>query len=99
VAVVVGNAAVVSSATSTAAFDDDRTKVDAASMACTVLLAIPLGTVLLEELACRGTLLAFLPRLLPVRSAVIVGSVRLLARRSGHTVRQRQRHPQRRDRP
>lgn len=75
VAAVVGLAAAVSAGSSTPAFDDDRTRVGAASMAFTVLVAIPLGTVVLEELAFRGTLLAFLQRLLPVRSAVLAGSV------------------------
>jgi membrane protease YdiL (CAAX protease family) len=40
-----------------------------------VLVRIPLGTVLWEEVAFRGVLLAALLRLLPVRSAVTVAAV------------------------
>jgi membrane protease YdiL (CAAX protease family) len=39
-----------------------------------VLLRIPLGTVLWEEIAFRGVLLGALLRILPVRSAVAVGA-------------------------
>jgi membrane protease YdiL (CAAX protease family) len=51
------------------------TDVGAASMVFTVFVSIPFGTVLLEELAFRGTLLALLRRRLDTRGAVAVCSV------------------------
>jgi membrane protease YdiL (CAAX protease family) len=56
-------------------FDDDRADVGAGSMLFEVLIEVPLGTVLLEELAFRGSLLALLRRRLPVRPAVLVCSL------------------------
>ncbi|WP_244524455.1 CPBP family intramembrane glutamic endopeptidase [Trujillonella endophytica] len=48
---------------------------DAAEVAGEVLVRIPLGTVLWEEVAFRGVLLAALLRVLPQRRAVGVGAV------------------------
>jgi membrane protease YdiL (CAAX protease family) len=58
------------------ALDDARVHVSAATMAFEVLVAIPLGTVILEELAFRGTLLGLLMRRLPTPWAV--GTMALL---------------------
>ena len=55
-------------------FDDDRADVGFGSMLFEVLIEVPLGTVLLEELAFRGSLLALLRRRLPVWPAVLVSS-------------------------
>lgn len=55
-------------------FDDDRVDVGPGAMLFEVLVAVPLGTVLLEELAFRGSLLALLRRRLPTRPAVLVCS-------------------------
>jgi len=55
--------------------DDARVHVSVATMAFEVLVAIPFGTVVLEELAFRGTLLGLLRRRLPVPWAVCVMSV------------------------
>ena len=57
------------------ALDDNRVHVSAATMLFEVLVAIPFGTVVLEELAFRGTLLGLLRRRLPVAWAVGVMSV------------------------
>lgn len=56
------------------AFDDDRAAVDLRDLLYVVGVRIPLGTVLLEELAFRGLLLALLARLAPLRTAVLVSS-------------------------
>ena len=58
--VVVGGVIVAAAATpwTSGFFEDDRADVTTASMVARVLVAIPLGTVLLEELAFRGLLLA-----------------------------------------
>ncbi len=52
------------------ALHDSRVHVPLATMLFRVLVAIPLGTVVLEELAFRGTLLGLLRRRLPVWWAV-----------------------------
>ena len=57
------------------ALDDARVHVPLATMFFEVLVAIPFGTVVLEELAFRGTLLGLLRRRLPVPWAVGVMSV------------------------
>ena len=57
------------------ALDDARVHVSLATMFFEVLVAIPFGTVVLEELAFRGTLLGLLRRRLPVPWAVGVMSV------------------------
>lgn len=56
-------------------FDDARADVDTGQFLFRVLVAIPLGTVLLEELASRGSLLALLRRLTSTWSAVALSSV------------------------
>jgi membrane protease YdiL (CAAX protease family) len=56
-------------------FDDDRAEVGFGSMLFEVLVAIPLGTVLLEELAFRGSLLALLRRRRATWVAVVVSSL------------------------
>lgn len=50
-------------------------RLDAVELAYDVLVRIPLGTVLWEEVAFRGALLAALARVLPLRSAVGVSAV------------------------
>lgn len=55
-------------------FDDDRVEVGPGAMLFEVLVAVPLGTVLLEELAFRGSLLALLRRRLATRPAVLACS-------------------------
>ena len=57
------------------ALDDSRVHVALPTMFFEVLVAIPFGTVVLEELAFRGTLLGLLRRRLPVPWAVGVMSV------------------------
>jgi membrane protease YdiL (CAAX protease family) len=55
---------------------DDRVGgLDGGQLAYRVLVRIPLGTVLWEEVAFRGVLLAVLARLLPMRAAVAVSAV------------------------
>jgi len=54
---------------------DDRVLVDRPGMLFQVLVEIPFGTVLLEELAFRGTLLGLLRKRLSTRAAVLVSSV------------------------
>lgn len=56
-------------------FNDDRVKVDLGTMVFKTVVAIPLGTVVLEELAFRGALLSLLCALLPLRWAVGLTSV------------------------
>ena len=56
-------------------FDDARADVGVGSMLIEVLIEVPLGTVLLEELAFRGSLLALLRRRLPVWPAVLASSL------------------------
>lgn len=53
---------------------DDRVLVDRSGMLFQVLVEIPFGTVLLEELAFRGTLLGLLRRRWSTRTAVLVSS-------------------------
>jgi uncharacterized protein len=55
--------------------EDDRVQVSAARMVFEVLVAIPFGTVVLEELAFRGTLLGLLRERLTVVGAVAVSAV------------------------
>lgn len=55
--------------------DDQRVAVPATQMLVHVLVTIPLGTVVLEELAFRGVLLALLRRRLPTGWAVVADSV------------------------
>lgn len=57
------------------AFEDDRAQVDAATMALRVLVVIPLGTVLVEELIFRGVLHGLLVRLTTATGALVVGAV------------------------
>lgn len=57
-------------------FADDRVAgADGGEIAYQVLVRIPLGTVLWEEIAFRGVLHAALARLLPLRAAVAVSAV------------------------
>jgi uncharacterized protein len=55
-------------------YDDDRIRVGVGGLAMQVAFAIPFGTVVLEELAFRGVLLALLMRRLEVRGAVLASS-------------------------
>lgn len=57
------------------AFDDDRARVDAATMAGRALVLIPLGTVLVEELIFRGVVHGLLTRLTTATGALAVGAV------------------------
>ena len=50
-------------------------RLDAVELAYNVLVRIPLGTVLWEEVAFRGVLLAALARVVPLRTAVAVSAV------------------------
>ncbi len=59
----------------THALDDTRVHVGVATMVFEVLVAIPFGTVVLEELAFRGTLLGLLRRRLSTPTAVGVMAV------------------------
>jgi len=56
-------------------FDDSRADVSLARMLVWALIQIPLGTVMLEEIAFRGVLLAMLRRLVSTPWAVAVSSV------------------------
>jgi membrane protease YdiL (CAAX protease family) len=56
-------------------FDDDRARVDAATMAVRVLVVIPIGTVLVEELIFRGVLHGLLTRLTTATGALVLGAV------------------------
>jgi uncharacterized protein len=53
------------------AFDDDRVAIDFGSMLVKALVVIPVATVLLEELAFRGVLLAALLRRIGVWPAIV----------------------------
>jgi uncharacterized protein len=55
--------------------DDRVAGQDGGDVAADVLVRIPFGTVLWEEVAFRGVLLAALARVLPLRSAVVVAAV------------------------
>lgn len=57
------------------AFADDRVDVSGAEVLWRILVVIPVGTVLLEELAFRGVLLGLLRRLTSTVRAVSVSSV------------------------
>jgi membrane protease YdiL (CAAX protease family) len=56
-------------------FDDQRADVDVAGLLFRVVVAIPVATVLVEELAFRGSVLALLRRMMPTWPAVVVSSV------------------------
>ena len=56
-------------------FDDDRVAISAAELLLKVLVVIPIGTVVLEELAFRGVILALLRRLTSTMTAVVVAAV------------------------
>ncbi|MEZ5177445.1 MAG: CPBP family intramembrane glutamic endopeptidase [Acidimicrobiales bacterium] len=71
--VVVGVA--VAAAVSSGSFDDDRARVDGATMALRVLVVIPLGTVLVEELIFRGVVHGLLARLTTPTGALVAGAV------------------------
>jgi membrane protease YdiL (CAAX protease family) len=55
-------------------FDDDRVDVSFADMALRVLVVIPLGTVLVEEVIFRGVLHGLLRRRLDIRPAALWGA-------------------------
>jgi membrane protease YdiL (CAAX protease family) len=55
--------------------DDDRTATSGGEMLLRVLVIIPIGTVLMEELAFRGALYGLLERSAAPRRAMLVGSV------------------------
>lgn len=73
VAVLVGAAALLPDARDL--FADERADVSSATLAFRLLVDIPLGTVLLEELAFRGVLLALARRLVSTVPAVLATSV------------------------
>lgn len=75
-AVIAVAVALVAALPSTAAwFDDDRARVDAGAMLLRVAVVIPLGTVLVEELAFRGVLHGLLLRVTSLRATFVVGSL------------------------
>ena len=53
----------------------DRVEISAAELWLKVLVVIPIGTVLLEELAFRGVILGLLQRLTPMVPAVVIAAV------------------------
>ena len=73
VTVVVAGAALVPA--TTGLFDDERADIGAGELLFDVLVRIPLGTVVLEEVAFRGSILALLTRMAPVRWAVAASSL------------------------
>jgi len=56
-------------------FDDNRADVTLGGLLVEILVVIPLGTVLLEEIAFRGILLGLLGRSRDVRSAVLLSAL------------------------
>jgi uncharacterized protein len=76
VVAVVGAFGIVTSrlGTSDGALDDPRLQGPLSGLLFETLVDTPLGTVVLEEFAFRGVLLALLLRLLPTRRAVLVAS-------------------------
>jgi uncharacterized protein len=56
-------------------FHDDRVDIPLGELLVKVLIVIPIGTVALEELAFRGSLLALLRRTTSTKRAVLVSSV------------------------
>lgn len=56
-------------------FDDKRADVTLGGLLVEILIVIPLGTVLLEEIAFRGILLGLLGRSRDVRSAVLLSAL------------------------
>lgn len=73
VALTVGGAALVAS--SSGIFDDDRSAISGGELALKVLVVIPIGTVVLEELAFRGLLLGLWCRIAPTWRAVAGSSI------------------------
>jgi membrane protease YdiL (CAAX protease family) len=57
------------------ALDDERAAVELGDLLYDLGVRIPLGTVLVEELAFRAVMLPLLSRLVPLRTAVLVSSV------------------------
>ncbi len=56
-------------------FDDDRADISAAELWLKVLVVIPIGTVVFEELAFRGVLLGLLRRLASTTKAVVIAAI------------------------
>lgn len=56
-------------------FEDDRADIGAGELLLKVLVVIPIGTVLFEELAFRGVLLGLLRRLTSLKAAVVSAAV------------------------
>jgi uncharacterized protein len=56
-------------------FDDDRADIGAGELLLKVLVVIPIGTVLFEEVAFRGVLLGLLRRLSSARAAVASAAI------------------------
>lgn len=56
-------------------FDDDRAEISFGELLFDVTVRIPIGTVLLEEIAFRGIILALLVRMTSVRWAVVASSL------------------------
>jgi membrane protease YdiL (CAAX protease family) len=65
----------VASAVPVGLLDDDRTTVGLAEMALRVLVVIPIGTVLVEELAFRGALYGLLDAASTAGRSMVIGSV------------------------
>ena len=73
ITVVVAGAAFVPAAAGL--FDDERADIGVGELLFDVLVRIPLGTVVLEEVAFRGSILALLMRMAPVHWAVAASSL------------------------
>lgn len=65
----------VASAVPFGLLDDDRTTIDVGEMLLRVLVIIPIGTVLMEELVFRGALHGLLERVTGTRASMAVGAV------------------------
>jgi len=66
--------AVVALAAPFGLLDDDRTAVDLGDMTVRVLVIIPIGTVVMEEVAFRGVLYGLLDRVTPPAGALVIGA-------------------------
>lgn len=67
--------AVLGAAAVAGLLDDDRTQVSGAEMALKALVVIPLGTVLVEELAFRGALHGLLAEVTTPRRGLVAGAL------------------------
>lgn len=75
ITIVIGAAVAVAAALGWATLSDDWSSMGDGELWWHVLIEIPVATVVVEELAFRGVLLALLLRVVPVRRALVVSSV------------------------